>query len=306
MSIKPGIKDFLWMAPGAAMLLMVLLVVLHFHKDQNSAKQLALKVRRVALVSRMQLALASAAEAEKSAVLAITDENSQAFADQALTATAEVERERQELDELLTATGTQGEKELLAQFTEAFTEFQRIDKDLLALAVKNTNLKASSLAFGPAAAAIKEMDAALARLTSDDAKVVRLADNSRIAAWRLLTWITPHIAEESDQKMDEMESQMAKEDRQVRQSLDDLAAMPMMADNPDLKAAATSYTRFSDTKVQILKLSRENTNVRSLSISLNQKCRVMLVCRAALTALQQAIVEEPITGMTFKRPVNPR
>jgi len=153
---------------------------------------------------------------------------------------------------------------------------------------------------------LKEMDAALARLTSDEVNVVRLADNARIAAWRLLAWISPHIAEESDQKMDEMELQMAKEDQQVRHSLDDLAAMPMMADNPDLKAAATSYARFSDTKVQILKLSRENTNMRSLSISLNQKSRVMLVCRAALTALQQAIEEEPIPGMTFKRPVNPR
>jgi hypothetical protein len=302
MSIKPSTKDLLWMAPGAAMLLMVLLVVLHFHKDQDSARQLALKVRRVGLVSQMQLALASAGEAEKSAVLAMTDEDSQAFADQALASTAEVEQERQELDGLLTGTGTQGEKELLARFTEAFTEFQRIDKDLLALAVKNTNLKASNLAFGPAAASLKEMDAALARLTSDDAKVGRLADNARIAAWRLLTSISPHIAEQSDQKMDEMESQMAKEDRQVRQSLDDLAAMPTMADNPDLKAAATSYVRFTDTKVQILKLSRENTNVRSLSISLSQKRRVMLVCRTALTSLQQAIVEEPIAGVTFENP----
>jgi hypothetical protein len=306
MSVKPGIRDLLWMGSGAAVLLVVSLVVLHFQNDQNPAGRLALKVRRVELVGGMQTALASAAEAEKSAVLAITDEDSQAFADQARAATAEVERQRQELYEFLTATGTQGERELLAQFTEAFTEFQRIDKDLLALAVKNTNLKASSLAFGPAAASLKEMDAALARLTSDDARVVRLADNARIAAWRLLALIPPHIAEESDQKMDEMESQMAREDQQVRQSLDDLAAMPMMADNPDLKAAATSYARFSDTKVQVVRLSRENTNVRSLSISLNQKRRAMLMCRAALTALQQAIVEEPIPGMTPKGPVNPR
>jgi hypothetical protein len=302
MSVKPSIKDLLWMAPGAAMLLVALLVVLHFHRDQDSARQLTLQVRRVGLVSRMQLALASAGEAEKSAVLAITDEDSQVFADQARAATAEVERGRQELDELLTAAGTRGEKELLAQFAEAFTEFQRIDKDLLVLAVKNTNLKASSLAFGPAAASLREMDDVLARLTNDDVKVMRLADHTRIAAWRLLTWIPPHIAEESGQKMDEMESQMAREDQQVRRSLDDLAAMPTMADNPDLKAAVTSYARFSDTKVQILRLSRENTNVRSLSISLNQKRRVMLVCRAALTALQQAIVEEPTAGATFKNP----
>ena len=151
MKVKPGIKDVLWMATGAAVLLVCILVVLHFHKDQDPAAQLAFKARRVDLVGRMQLDLASASEAEKSAVLAITDQDSQTFADQARAASAKVEQERRELGELLTAGGTQGEKDLLAQFTEAFAEFQRIDNELLALAVKNTNLKAYSLAFGPAA-----------------------------------------------------------------------------------------------------------------------------------------------------------
>jgi hypothetical protein len=303
MSLKPSIEDLLWMSTGAVALLAVMLVVLHFQNKQNPAAQLASKAQRVELVGRMQLALASAAEAEKSAVLAVTDADSQMFADQVSTATAEVDRERGELSERLTITGTQGEKDLLAQFTEAFAELQQIDKDLLALAVKNTNLKASSLAFGPAAAAVKEMDAALARLPGDDVNILRLADNARIAAWRLLTLIPPHIAEESDAKMDEMETQMADEDRQVRQSLDALATLPVFADNADLKTAAASYARFSEAKAQIFKLSRENTNVRSLSISLNQKRKVTLVCQAALSALQQAISEEPIAGVTYGTPV---
>jgi len=70
------------------------------------------------------------------------------------------------MGELLATGGTQGEKDLLAQFATAFAEFQRIDKDLLALAVKNTNLKAYNLAFGPAATRLKEMDTALARLAT--------------------------------------------------------------------------------------------------------------------------------------------
>ena len=157
MTLKPGVRDALWMAAGAATLLIVILLTLHFRKQPNPAAQLAFKAERADLVGQMQLGLASASEAEKSAVLAITDQESQAFADQARAATAGVERERQELEQLLTKGGTQGEKELLQEFAQLFTDFQRIDDELLKLAVQNTNLKAYALAFGPAAAFVNEM-----------------------------------------------------------------------------------------------------------------------------------------------------
>ena len=157
MTIKPGIKEFLWMVTGAIILLVVILVVLHFRAGQNPAEQLVFKAKRVDLVARMRLTLTSASEAEKSAVLAVTDQDSQTFADQARAATAEVEHERKELWELLATGGTQSEKDLLVKFSKTFTDLKHIDDDLLALAVKNTNLKAYSLAFGPAADALKEM-----------------------------------------------------------------------------------------------------------------------------------------------------
>ena len=61
---------------------------------------------------------------------------------QARAATAEVERERQELRKLLATGGTKVEQDLLSQFSEAFGNLQRIDEEVLRLAVKNTNLKA--------------------------------------------------------------------------------------------------------------------------------------------------------------------
>lgn len=305
MTIKPGIRDFLWMAVGAGLLLGFMLLALHQHTPLDRAAQLTFKAKRVELVNQMWLALASASEAEKSAVMAITDADSQTYAEQARAATATVEQGRRELEKLLEPGGAQNEKDLLAQFSQAFAEFQRIDKDLLDLAVKNTNLKASSLAFGPAAAALKEMDAALARLATDDLKVTRLADDARIAALRIQTLLPSHIAEESDQKMDELEAVMTKEDREVRQSLQALAAMPTFSGNLDLQTATSSYDRFSETKAQILKLSRENTNVRSLAISLNQKRNVMFRCQDALAALKNAIEQEPVASVPGRVPANP-
>ena len=306
MEVKPGVRDFLWMGAGAAVLLVVLLVMQSYQSGRSPAQRLELKARRVDLVERMRYSLAAASEAEKSAVLAVTDQDSQAFADQASAATAEVERLRKALGELLASGASQKEKELLARFSEVFTDFQRVDRDLLALAVKNTNLKAFALAFGPAAQASQEMDSALSRFLPRHAKspqkMLLLAARAQAAALRLETRLAPHIAEESDQKMDAMEALMESDDREVRASLDGLDAQPELRGDPDLATVRSSYARFSELRVQILALSRENTNVRSLAISLNQKRKVMSVCQDALHALQQEIAGEP----TPIAPANPR
>ena len=312
MTMKPGSKDVFWMAFGAAMLLVVMLVVLHVQKGQSPADQLAFKAKRVDMVERMRLALASASEAEKSAVMAITDEDSQKYADQARAATAEVDRGGKELGDLLQSGGTANEKELLVQFSKIFAEFQRIDNDLLVLAVKNTNLKAYSLAFGPAADALQEMDTALSRVVSKSAaapearNIALLAFGAQTAALRIQALLAPHIAEESDQKMDELEARMTKDDQMVRKELDELTKLPMFNRDTDIETATSDYAKFSKVRTQILALSRENTNVRSLAISLNEKRKVMLLCQDALAALQQAILQERIDGVNYGPPSNPR
>jgi len=301
-----------WMTAGAVMLSLLFLGVFHFYQKQNPAEELAFKAGRVDLVSRMQLALASASEAEKRAVLSVADLESQTFAGQARMATAEVEQARRALSKLLKTGGTQGEKDLFNQFSDLFIEFQRIDNELLDLAVKNTNIKAYNLAYGPAAAALEEMNAALSRLIAANAdsprekQVMHLAYSAEISSLHIQTLIPPHIAEESDQKMDEMEARMAKEHMQIRKNLDELSALPVLKRNIDLAAAISSYARFGKIKAQIIVLSRENTNVKSLSISLNQKHKVMLLCQDVLNKLQQAILEEPIAGVTYGRPARPR
>jgi hypothetical protein len=294
------------MGAGAIVLLLVLLVLLPFQGGRGPAQRLEAKARRTALVERMRLSLTAASEAEKSAVLAVTDEESQAFADQATTATAEVDKALEELKALPAADAAPKEKELISKFSEAFADFRRIDRELLALAVKNTNVKAFALAFGPAAQASKETDSALSRFLArhetSPQKTLLLAAAARAAALRLETRLAPHIAEENDQKEDEMEALMAKDDREVRAAFDALAAMPGLGADPDLAGARSSYERFSALRTQILALSRENTNVRSLSISLNQKRKVTAVCQEALSALRREVASEPDPVV----PSNPR
>jgi hypothetical protein len=312
MKIKFSIKDFLWMATGALIFLLVILLVSHFQIGPKSIKQLGFKAKRVDLVAQMRLNLASGSEAEKSAVMAITDQDSKTFADQARAATLEVERDQNELGELLQTGGTQNERDLLVQFSRVFTDLKRIDSDLLVLAIQNTNIKAYGLAFGPAADALKEMGTALSSIVtksaaSQDAKnVTLLAYGAQIATLQIQTLLAPHIAEESDRKMDELEAQINKEDKEVRKDLDGLAAIQKFSGDPDLKIALSEYIRYCEIRGRILSLSRENTNVQSLSLSLGQKRKVLFLCQDVLSALQKTILEEPIIGMNYGSVSNPR
>ena len=199
---------------------------------------------------------------------------------------------------------------MLIKFSHTFTEFQRIDKDLLSLAVRNTNLKAYKLAFGPAKEVLEEMDTLLMRIAEkvagsikDSYRVQQLANEIRIDALHIQALFPPHIAEESDRRMDTMEALMAREDRNIRKNLEVFAELLKSTEDSKYTAAiAERYAKFSEIKAQIIKLSRENTNVRSLAISLNEKRKVMLAGQDILASLVQAIEQEPIYGI----PVSPR
>ena len=305
MTGRPGLKGLFWVAGGTVVLIAVMLAVLRFHKEDTLAAQLAFKTKRVELIERIRLNLATASEAEKSAVMAITDQESQTFADQARAASTAVDEERRELELLVGQSGRENERELLSQFSRAFVECQRIDSELLGLAVKNTNLKAYSLAFGPAAEALNEMDGALSHMIAASAasnspeakRVMLLASGAQSGALRIQSILPPHISEESDQKMDQLESSMAQEDQMVRKDLAGLNAILGPGGSSDLKTAGSAYDRFNETKKEVLRLSRQNTNVRSLAISLNQKRTAVLMCQDALAALEKAVREEPVSDV---------
>jgi len=302
---KPGNEYVPWLIAGLVFMALLLVVGWYFRGGMSSTTNaLASKANRVDLVGRMQLDLASASEAEKSAVLAITDDDSRSYAAQANAATARVVQEQHDLGALLASGGSPREQDLLSQFSKVFDDLQRIDKEVLALAVKNTNLKAYSLLFGPAADTQAQTDAALARVVtkyadSADAKqVLPLAYGARLGVLRIQALLAPHIAEESDAKMDQMEATMTQEEQQIRKDLAGLAGLSRLASDPDLNAATASFVHYSELKARILPLSRENTNVRSLALSLNQKRKAMIVCLDALDALKQEILSEPIAGVT--------
>ncbi len=89
-------------AIALVLLLSFLVVFLLRHEDANWLQSaFERSVQKLQLIQAMSRDLLAAAEAEKSAVMAETDEASQAFAEQSIQASHNVEKARRELEPLL-------------------------------------------------------------------------------------------------------------------------------------------------------------------------------------------------------------
>src|SRR6188508_1364932 len=253
MAIRSGLKDLSWIAGGTVLLIAIVLLVLHYHREEDNATQAAFRAKRLELVGRMHAALSSSSEAEKSAVMATTDQESKAFAEQSRSAMAQVEQRRDELATLLETAGTGEERELLSQFSQALAQVQQIDRELLDLASMNTNLKAYALVFGPVADALASLDNALSRIVNESAtstghearRVMLLASGAQSGSWRIQALLPPHIFEENDHRMDELEARMTNEDQRVRSDLQELTVL-LGSSSRDLATARSSYARFTE------------------------------------------------------------
>lgn len=303
MSAKGGSREPVLIGVGVLGLLVLFFSVLYFRAERDPAAQIAFKGKCVALVNAMRLDLAAASEAQNSAVMATGEQDSKSFADQARAATVALERGQTELGKLLQERPDPHEVELMDRVGQTLHEFQRIDKQLLDLAVQNSNRAAYKLAFGPATKTLQELDGALSRIAADLAKspaenqlkVLQVASDARIAALRMQVLLLPHIAEESERKMDELEAQLAAEDQKLSDNIAALGKLLPPSDQSNMEIATARHAEFEKLRSQIIKLSRENSGLKAVAIALNEKRKAMLACQDALVALQHAIQAEPVT-----------
>ena len=89
---------------------------------------------------------------------------------------------------------------------------------------------------------------------------------------------------------------MAASDAAGRTALRSLEPLVGTESRPRLAAAAAAFDRFMQLNVEIVALSRRNTNVRSLALSLNQKRLVTAACDESLRALDAALAKRGFTA----------
>ncbi len=267
-----------------------------FGPGGRSGSVFAVSAKKAEIVPRMRTNLLKSVEYEKSAVMAVTDEESKAFADLSKKSADDVDRDFRELRALVGREGTDREQKLLGDFDACWQHFRKIDEVLLPLSVENTNLKAASLSQTKGFAAAQKFGRALAKAIGAggmpdraDARAARLAYRALNAVFTIYSLQGPHISEAEDRKMDEMEAVMRANAAEAKRSLAALAALVGREGKASLEEADAAFADFMAVHAEVVRLSRVNSNVKSLELSLGEKRKVTAQCDDILNALQEAI-----------------
>jgi hypothetical protein len=246
-------------------------------------------------ISRMRINLLKSADLEKAAVMADTDQLSRSLADQSLQTAAEVERDRLELSTLIKHGPVDSEQNLLKEFDTCWEQFRKIDKVLLEFAVENTNIKAARLSFTQGSKALERFEMSLIDLVGDNAssihhfQILNAVSTALVACFKIQYLQAPHIAAANDEEMDQIEREMMASQQIVSDYLNKLAQLVPEAARATLRQAVSAYAEFEAVAAQVVKLSRQNSNIKSFELSLGRKRKVTAECDEILASLQAAV-----------------
>ena len=247
------------------------------------------------LAAELHVAFTKASEASSRAVMASSDEASAAAANEAKKVRQDAEGSLAALQPVLESLGYQTDLGHLTAFKTSFDEYRRLDDEVLTLAVENSNVKAQRIAFGPSREAAQAFATALDTAIRDGAKdrcrAEALASRAHAAMLQIEVLQPPHIADPDDAAMTRLEGEMRASEAVARKSLEELREATGPAASPHLAAATAALDGFVARNREIVALSRRNSNVRSLALSLGRKRTITAQCEDQLRALDQALGE---------------
>jgi hypothetical protein len=186
-------------------------------------------------------------------------------------------------------------KNTIAAFDTCWAEFTQLNDEVIDLTKLSSNLKAqkiSTLQFASEAEIFQQKLRTLIAQDLLDKKPGFLSVYSYeaiTAIFQIFAMHKAHIDEASDAEMDRIERDMNASAATVDQSLQALRGLPEVADSEALRGAQESYGRLLELNAEIVRLSRQNTNVKSLALSLGRKTLVSATCQESLSELQSAI-----------------
>ena len=254
-----------------------------------------LLVKKMETLSQMRISLLKSVDAEKMAVMAVTDKASQDFADQSLQAAQAVNHDRQVFGRLVEKDSTAQEMKVLREFDACWTEFQKIDQVLLKFAVGNSNIKAAQLSFSQGNEAITRFEKALMDVipshpsADKDSRLMGLAYTAITAGLKIHYLHAPHIAAANDNQMDKIEADIRQYEGEIKKSLTLLTPLVPEKNQAAIREAKKAYDQLTALTSKVIELSRQNDNIKSFELSLGRKRKVTAQCDEILISLQEAV-----------------
>lgn len=292
---------------GVAALAVLLYFVGGSRQGLRVEELLATQVRKSQVVAQMRIDLLTAVEAEKNVLLAGTVQAAGDFADKARKASDAVEKGRVELEAISRRDDIAPQSELLTQFSKAWAEFRTIDAVLLELAVQKTNDQAARLSATRGLDLLlsfqKALEAAMLRGpqgapgtagtagTAGSQFLPTQCFKAYAGAATVLGLQAPHIAEAADANMDALEARIAAAATQTRAALDAAQTAASGSAKAEIEQARAVFAEFMTVNAKVIALSRINSDVKSLALSMERKRMVAASCLDTLGALQDSVNE---------------
>lgn len=258
--------------------------------DDNRQDALHAMLEKERLVEQTRLNLLLAVAAEKNAVLSPTEEAAASFVAQARATMGTARDDLARLTELVNNGRDAKEIAALVPVTADFLEIAAVDAEIMRMIGRNTNLRAAVISRTEAAQALRRFRQALAPYADGpDCPAAREALEAVTAGYTILALHAPHIEETTEAGMDALETQIEAQNSRAAAALGKLAELSPPAAQAALDAAKADWADFWRVTREILRLSRENTNIHTLVLVMGRKRLVAAKSIDDLTALRTVV-----------------
>lgn len=249
------------------------------------------------LIAALRYDLLMAVDAEKSALLSSAESDARMFLTKTREAMTASGNDLNRLTDLIKQGGVPKELETLAAVTVDFAEITSVDATLYGLAGRNTNVRAAALSRTEAALAIARLQQALTPvIDAPFCPAGREALRIVTAGLSILSLHAQHIDESSSAGMDTLEAAMNRQNSRAQAAMDRLSGL-LPPDSADaLIQAKTAYADFWRVTQEVLKLSRQNTNIEAEALAMGRKRQLTAKILADLAALDAVVAEKEFTA----------
>jgi methyl-accepting chemotaxis protein len=247
---------------------------------------------------RLELAVLESIRAEKNAIIEISDDRSRAFVEDARKANDDLKRVAKELTDLVEKRGTADEKKLLTDFQRKNDDRLDKQKQVLDLAILNSNHKAETLAVGKLHDTVGSLQTVLQQLTNGydqelaDAATVQNPTRTAAVQKKARLVATVHTAlldlhrlvglRVSANKAGKLDEELQQAEKKLDAAQLALTAGVEAKERPVVDSLTVPLAAFRTATTETIKLAQDGTNIRSAELSMTKSNDAAKECDVVL------------------------